>query len=107
MPTPLYVAGLVLISVGMAWFWTHCARPALRWMTAPPWAFRIILAITVAAAVAPLIRSVSVLTDELETVSYWLFGITGAMWIVVVGLGYPRYRILVRTVNVLARPGSD
>jgi hypothetical protein len=99
---PAFFVWLAFIATGVAWFWPHCARPALRHADAPPGAVRFALAITVAMIAMAALRAASVVLASYQSLSFWLWLAVGVAWVAVVGLGFPRYRLLIRAVHAIA-----
>ena len=100
---PLVTAALaVFFIVASGWFWPHCAEPMLRYVRAPTLARRIVLLVTVVAIIGQIVRIAALVFDVDAFAPFALVVVTGALWIVVVGLGYlTDYRWLVRVCRAV------
>jgi hypothetical protein len=96
--------GISLVGAALAaWFWPHCAKPALRMSDARPIAYPIGLGITALLIGAFAIGLVARLAHA-SPLGVMIMIVTGALWMVVVGATlWPRYSILLRLFA--RRPG--
>ena len=91
----LALAYYAFIVVGVAWFWLHCAEPELRYQRAGVRARRVVLGLTL-LSIGAVITASRLAVPGL----WWVTTITGALWILVVGLGYlQRYRFLIQATG--------
>jgi hypothetical protein len=84
---------------GTSWFWPHCARPSLVWLRAGPVVYRLVLGVTVltvATFVGQVLAELARVSFDWGSPRWWIALIVGGLWIVVVGLGWPRYSLLLR-----------
>jgi hypothetical protein len=79
---------------GVMWFWLRMARPALAAHRAAPLALQLALGTTLFLIVTLLVHLAAVATGTAEVPATWLRLLGGFFWIVIVGLGYPRYGFL-------------
>lgn len=84
----------IVVVAALAWFWARYARQALVTLRAEPLALRLGLAATLMAMVTTGVHAVSALAATAEDAAAWIRIAGGFAWIVVVGLGYPRYGFL-------------
>jgi hypothetical protein len=83
-----------------AWFWPHCAKPSLTALRAAPAAHRIVLGITVLTVVGFGLAAVADIARIYGGTRWWITLIVGALWILVVGLGYWQdYKLLRRATG--------
>ena len=92
------------IVAGIAWFWVRRAQPTLLALDAEPLAVRLGLIASVVAIVAISIHFLAVLTATGEVAANFGRLAGGLFWIVIVGVGYPRYDFL-RHATGTKRPG--
>lgn len=96
----LALAYYAFIVVGVAWFWLHCAEPELRYARAGARARRVVLGITLLAIAVNAFDALITATQLAVPGLWWATTITGALWIVVVGLGYlQHYRTLIQATG--------
>lgn len=79
-----------------AWFWPHCARPALTAQRAAPGAHWLVLGVTVLTVAAYALAAPAEIARIGGASRWWITTIIGALWIVVVGLGYLQNYALLR-----------
>jgi len=99
------VAFDVAVIAGIAWFWVRRARPALVAVGAEPLAHRLALAATLVAIVALLVHLAAAVNGTGEAAALWIRIGGGFVWVLIVGLGYPRYKFL-RHMTGSKRPGT-
>jgi hypothetical protein len=104
--TPLTLVRLILdlvLAVGYAWFWVHCARPMLVWRQAGPWTYRLVLWVTtftVATWVGEFLAQLARMRFAFGMASWWAAVVVGTLWLAIVGIGYlNQYRILMRLMG--------
>jgi hypothetical protein len=102
LPLPISIAMFCVASALAAWFWPHCARPALGSVGAPHLAMQAALILTIAVIVAQLGRAASLVLEVQRPATFWLSTVVGLIYVVVVALGYPRYRLLLRATRALS-----
>lgn len=87
-----------ILIVGLAaWFWPHCARPALTAQHASAVAHWLVLGVTVLTVITYSLFAVDDVTEVFRATRWWIYLITGGLWIAVVGLGYlQNYALLLR-----------
>lgn len=95
----------VAVIAGITWFWVRRARPALSTLGAEPLALRLALAATLVAIVALLVHLAAAVSGTGEAAALWIRIGGGFIWVVIVGLGYPRYTFL-RHMTGSRRPGT-
>lgn len=78
----------IVIVVLAAWFWPHCARPALTAERASAVAHSPVLGVTVLTVITYSLLAVDDVTQVFRATRWWVYLITGGLWIAVVGLGY-------------------
>jgi hypothetical protein len=88
----LYV-GLILLA---AWFWPHCAKPALIRQNANSLAYNLVLGVTVGTMLALAAASAAYLAGVEGSAKLWAAAIAATTYGLVVSLGYPRYTVLLR-----------
>jgi hypothetical protein len=88
----LYV-GLILLA---AWFWPHCAKPALIRQSANALAFKLVLGVTIGTIVVLAVASAAYLANVEGSAKLWAAAIVSTVYGLVVSLGYPRYTVLLR-----------
>lgn len=80
-----------------AWFWSHCAQPALAQRRGSDVAQRIVLVVTVLMVAAYAAEVLITVAQIRVSGMWWITTIIGAVWIVVVAIGYvERYRTLLQ-----------
>ena len=79
-----------------AWFLPHCARPALTAQRGSLRAHWLVRVVTIGAIVVIAIASVAWLAKVGGSAKVWAPAIAAGLWSLVVGLGYPRYTLLLR-----------
>ncbi len=84
----------IVVVVALAWFWARYARPALIMLRVEPVALRLGLGATIAAIAATVLHAIATLTTTAVDAAAWVRIAGGLAWIIVVGLGYPRYGFL-------------
>lgn len=82
-----------------AWFWSHCAKPALVFERAAPAAQRIVLGSTVLLIGAWALDAGAEFVPVAYGIQFWVFAIAGVLWSLVVGLGYLQNYALLRRVT--------
>lgn len=88
------------IGIGLAaWFWPHCAKPALTAKGASPAAHWLVLGITVLMVAAFALTAVLYVVHVGRPVAFWTLWVVGPLWILVVGLGYWQDYALLRRVT--------
>jgi uncharacterized membrane protein len=102
LPLPINIASFFVASAIAAWFWPHCARPALRSVGAPRLAIQAALVLTIAMIIAQLVRAASLALAIQRPATFWLSIIVGVVYLVVVGFGFPRYRLLLRATEAFS-----
>ena len=103
----LPVAIDILVVVLAAWFWPHCARPALTAQRATLLAHRIVLGLTVLTIATYAFAAAARMAQIDGATLWWTTTIIGAIWILVVGLGYlQRYELILRVTGT-SRTHSD
>lgn len=85
------------------WFWFRMARPALVARQAARLAVQLGLTTTLFLVVTLLVHLAAMATLTAEVPATWLRLLGGFFWIVIVGLGYPRYGFL-RQMTERRRP---
>jgi hypothetical protein len=90
---------------GVSWFWVRMARPALAAQHAASLAVQLGLATTLFLIVTLLVHLAAMATLTAEVPATWLRLLGGFFWIVIVGLGYPRYGFL-RQLTERRPPGA-
>jgi len=96
----LALAYYAFIVVGVAWFWLHCAEPELRYQRAGVRARRVVLGLTLLSIGVNAFDAVITASRLAVPGLWWVTTITGALWILVVGLGYlQRYRFLIQATG--------
>ncbi len=78
----------------VTWFWFRMARPALEGRRAARLALQLGLATTLFLVVTLLVHLAAMATLTAEVPATWLRVLGGFFWIVIVGLGFPRYGFL-------------
>ena len=78
----------LVIVAGAAWFWPHCARPALETTGADPTTRRTVLGVTALTVVAFALAAFADLTAIGGTAVWWATTVVGAAWALIVGVGY-------------------
>jgi membrane protease YdiL (CAAX protease family) len=91
----LYAAFVVLV----AWFWPHCAKPALIHQRANPLAYKLALGVHVGAIVVIAVASAAWLAQLEGPAKLWAPAIAATIWGLIVGLGNPRYTMLLRVTG--------
>jgi hypothetical protein len=86
----LYV-GLMLLA---AWFWPHCAKPALIRQNANTLAYNLVLGVTAGTIVVLAAGSAAYVAGVEGSAKLWAAAIAAVTYGVVVALGYPRYSAL-------------
>ena len=90
------IAVLPLIcAVAAIWFWLYRAQPILH-RSGNARAEAVGVLVTVVAVIAQFLGIVVSVNREVGTVLWWLWVAGGAVWIIVLPLGYPRYERLLR-----------
>jgi hypothetical protein len=84
----------IVVVIGLTWFWARYARRALITLGAEPLALRLGLGATLVAIAATMLHAIATLTATGVDAAAWIRIAGGFAWIVVVGLGYPRYGFL-------------
>jgi hypothetical protein len=96
-------AVLLIVAIGYAWFWPHCARPMLVWRHAGPWTYRLVLWVTIVAVatyVAVLLSRFASFRYAFGTPVWWATVIAFVSWVAIVGIGYlDQYRTLMRVTR--------
>jgi hypothetical protein len=83
-----------------AWFWPHCARPALIALRAAPVAHWLVLGVTVLTVVAYALAAVADIAGFYGGARWWITLVVGGLWFLVVGLGYlQNYKLLLRATG--------
>jgi hypothetical protein len=91
---------LDIVIVGLvAWFWPHCARPALAARHASALAYGFVLGVSVLAVGVYALSAVAELAGTDLTVPLWLTAVAGGLWAVIVGLGYFQEYALLRRLT--------
>lgn len=104
---PIGLAVYALIVAGTAWYWPHCAQPALARGQGSALARRVVFAVTVLTIAAYATAIVSTIAQVRVPGMWWITTIVGAIWIVVVALGYFQdYRFLLRVTGSDRKPSS-
>lgn len=99
-PVTLQLALDVFLIALAAWFWPHCARPALVARRATPLAHRLVLGVTVLVIAGYTLSAAAKLVPIDGATVWWTTTIIGALWVLVVGLGYLQgYELLVRATG--------
>jgi hypothetical protein len=99
----IQVAFDIAAIAGVVWFWGRAAEPTLRALGARPLARHLGLGATLFATATLLVHLAAVLTGQGEVGATWLRILGGFFWIVIVGLGYPRYGFLRRMTEPRTR----
>ena len=84
----------IVAIAAVSWFWLRMARPALEAQHAAPLALQLGLATTLFLVVTLLVHLTAMATLTAEVPATWLRVLGGFFWIVIVGLGFPRYGFL-------------
>jgi hypothetical protein len=85
---------ILLIPV-TAWFWSHCAEPALTFRDASRLAHRLVFVATLLMIAASGVAIAGEFAMVGRAVAYWISSVLWVVWVVVVGLGYFQdYRFL-------------
>ena len=91
------LATAAVLVVVPAWFWPHCARPALDYYRAGRASRRVGLVVTAAFVTIAAIEGVVSLFDRSPRWLFALFNIAFVVWLLVVGLTlWPRFSVLIR-----------
>lgn len=108
MSPELWVVYATAISLGMAWFWLHCAEPTLRATSAPQLAVRIVLAVTIIGMAAQVLRATIVVLDEDSILFYGGWMAASFAWVAVVGYGYlSKFTRLIGFCRAVGREPND
>jgi len=84
----------------VAWFWLHCADPELRFVRAGGLARGVVLGISLLTMLVQAFDALTVVAHFHVPGQWWVITMTGALWIVVVAVGYlQRYRFLLRATG--------
>jgi hypothetical protein len=87
---------IVIVALA-AWFWPHCARPALTAVRAAPAATWLVLGITILTVVVYTLGAAAEIARIGGAAKWWITTIIGVLWMLIVGLGYfQNYALLVR-----------
>src|SRR5262245_33502466 len=78
----------------LAWFWIFRVRPILTGLRAEPLALRLGLLATVIAIVGLVLHLVAVAVGADGFLANLVRVLGGLVWLVIVGIGYPRYYFL-------------
>ena len=90
----VFVVLALVMLVGAAWFWVHCAKPMLRYRRAGPMTTGLLLGVTGYTVVAEAIFIAATVTGR---TSLLMWSVAGLPWLLIVGLPYfDEYRSLVR-----------
>lgn len=98
----------ILGCVLTAWFWPHCARPALTALRAAPVAHRLVLGVTVLTVIAYALAAIADIAGIYGAARWWVTLIVGALWFFIVGFGYlQNYKLLLRATGRNDPPPSN